>query len=80
MFLFSILVESPRWLILKKRYAEAEMIFRKAAYVNKVELPEDLFMPDEDNKDETVMAHEGFLKVFRSKILLIRSLIIFFNW
>lgn len=79
-FYWCVLVESPRWLILKKRYAEAEMIFRKAAYVNKVELPDDLFTPDEDNKDERVMAREGFQKLFRSKILLVRSLIIFFNW
>lgn len=79
-FYWCVLVESPRWLILKKRYAEAETIFRKAAYVNKVELPEDLFLPDEDNKEERIMVHEGFLKLFKSKILLLRSLIIFFNW
>ena len=42
-----MIFESPRWLISKGRFKKAEKILRKAAKVNKAELPEILF----DEKD-----------------------------
>ena len=35
--------ESPRWLISRGKTAEAEKIVRKAARVNKVDLPDSVF-------------------------------------
>ncbi|KAK3593126.1 hypothetical protein CHS0354_018254 [Potamilus streckersoni] len=69
--------ESPRWLISKGRIQEAEAILHKAAKVNKVTLPEKIFDKDTLNTKVT----EGKLwDLFSSKVLLLRTLIIFFNW
>ncbi|XP_022095364.1 organic cation transporter protein-like [Acanthaster planci] len=45
---YFIVPESPRWLISRGKMAEAEKIVRKAAKVNKVDLPNSVF---EDKKD-----------------------------
>ena len=39
---WTILPESPRWLLTKKKVAEAKQILEKVAKVNKVDVPEDL--------------------------------------
>lgn len=72
-----LLPESPRWLISKKRFDEAEAILRKAERVNKVKLPDNLFDKD---IDEVPKPTGNFLQLFTNRVLLIRTLIIFFNW
>ncbi|ESO84074.1 hypothetical protein LOTGIDRAFT_108247 [Lottia gigantea] len=76
LIMFWFVPESPRWLVSKNRTEEAEKILRKAAKVNKVELPVKLF--DKDTLDDGPQAKVW--EMFTSPILLIRSLIIFFNW
>ncbi|XP_061177668.1 organic cation transporter protein-like [Saccostrea echinata] len=71
-----ILPESPRWLLSKGRIDEAEEVLRKAAKVNNVTLPEKLFDDDVMKKPETA----ALWNLFTSRVLLFRTLIIFFNW
>ncbi|XP_067675030.1 organic cation transporter protein-like isoform X2 [Haliotis asinina] len=68
--------ESPRWLLSVGREREAEKILRIAADVNGVTLPQKLF--DKDTLDDGPKAK--VTEMFTSRVLLFRSLIIFFNW
>ncbi|ESO88972.1 hypothetical protein LOTGIDRAFT_106739 [Lottia gigantea] len=74
---FWFVTESPRWLINKGRYREAEKIIREAARVNKVVLPERIFRGRSRSKDVKQMS---ILKIFSSKILLSRTLVLYFIW
>ncbi|KAK6169545.1 hypothetical protein SNE40_020580 [Patella caerulea] len=74
--IFWFIPESPRWLASQNKTEKAEMILRRAAEVNKVELPVKLF--DKDTLDSGPQA--TVYEMFTSPVLLIRSLIIFFNW
>ncbi|XP_069135010.1 organic cation transporter protein-like isoform X2 [Argopecten irradians] len=68
--------ESPRWLISQGRVDEANNIIQKAAKVNKVTIPEKILTTDSIEEPES-----GRLwHLFTSRVLLIRTLIIFFNW
>ncbi len=57
---FRYIAESIPWLVANKRYEEAEKILRKAAKLNKISLPENIFerdselplMQGEENKDK----------------------------
>lgn len=71
-----LIPESPRWLINKGRFDEAEEILRKAAKINKKELPAKIL--DRDIRDDTKT--EKVYKIFTSRILFIRTLIILYNW
>ncbi len=76
-FIYRFIPESARWLISRNRIEEAEQIIRKAAEVNKADLPPKLLDASTltDNQPESRV-----WEMFTSPVLLFRSLIIFFNW
>ncbi|KAJ8315873.1 hypothetical protein KUTeg_008023 [Tegillarca granosa] len=71
-----LIPESARWLISKNKYKEAEKIIQKAAKVNKVTLTKDIL----DFKSLENPPKEYIWQLFTSKVLFLRSLVIFFNW
>ncbi|XP_046545783.1 organic cation transporter protein-like [Haliotis rubra] len=71
-----LMPESPRWLISKQRYEEADIILRHAANVNKTTLPCNMFSGDRlDRKREVPL-----WRMFKRPSLVIRSLVLFFSW
>ncbi|XP_050390285.1 organic cation transporter protein [Patella vulgata] len=75
---FCLITESPRWLISKGRYKEAEKIIQKAAKVNKVVIPSRLLRRSQSRFIEP--KNESVFKVFTSRILVIRTVIVYINW
>ncbi|XP_059146451.1 organic cation transporter protein-like [Physella acuta] len=69
-----LIPESPRWLITKERYGEAEIIIQRAAIVNKTKVP------DAYNWEERVIICEPFRNIFVHRVLAIRTSIIYANW
>ena len=49
---FRFLDESPRWLIAKKRFAEATAIIHKMAAINVTQVPENMFFSGENEKEK----------------------------
>uniref|UniRef100_A0A336KAG2 CSON004020 protein n=1 Tax=Culicoides sonorensis TaxID=179676 RepID=A0A336KAG2_CULSO len=87
--------ESVRWLLAKKRNRKAEKIVKKAAKVNGVQLSDNILSTFEDSpndsdnnllqtplKTQKVKPDmwEMIKEVFRSKVMIVRGLILFYNW
>ncbi|XP_046582562.1 organic cation transporter protein-like [Haliotis rubra] len=68
--------ESPRWLISKRKFEEADRILRHAAKINKTTLPPNIFSQGMLQKK----TEEPLCQIFTSPSLVIRSLVIFLNW
>ncbi|XP_050392340.1 organic cation transporter protein isoform X1 [Patella vulgata] len=78
-----LIPESPRWLMAKRRHEEAETIIRDMARVNQVKLPKSLFKQDDVTGE--LVSQENLHKVdvwqvFKSPILVFRTVVIFINW
>ncbi|CAG5126318.1 unnamed protein product, partial [Candidula unifasciata] len=74
--LWWLIPESPRWLLDKKRFAETEKILEKICRSNKTKLPAGAI--DDDTADDGPQAKIWCM--FTNRVLLLRTLIIFFNW
>ena len=44
MFLYSLVPESPRWLMSRNKYKEARNVIKRMTRINKVSLPEDIMI------------------------------------
>ncbi|XP_061193498.1 organic cation transporter protein-like isoform X2 [Saccostrea echinata] len=71
-----LLPESPRWLINRGKYEEAKVIIRKIAKRNKVQVTDKQL--DSLECDETATGQLWHL--FTSRVLFVRTIIIFLNW
>ncbi|KAL8575563.1 hypothetical protein ACOMHN_059627 [Nucella lapillus] len=74
---FFLIPESARWLVSKGRLEEASVIIRKAAKVNKSDVSEKILSLQDLESDRS---EEKVWHLFTSPRLLLRCLIIFFNW
>ncbi|KAK7503120.1 hypothetical protein BaRGS_00005746 [Batillaria attramentaria] len=72
-----LLPESPRWLVSRGRIEEASAIVRHAARVNKADVSEKVLSLQDIQDDGP---QEKFWHLFTSPVLILRCLIIFFNW
>ncbi|KAJ8315874.1 hypothetical protein KUTeg_008024 [Tegillarca granosa] len=72
----TIIPESARWLVSKNKFDEARKIVTKAAKVNKANIPKEML----DMSSIENPPREGVWQLFTSRVLFVRSMIIFFNW
>ncbi|XP_067674869.1 organic cation transporter protein-like [Haliotis asinina] len=73
-----VIPESPRWLISRGRIPEAQVVIRKMASVNGVELPE--VMLEKITVDDDNVKAVRVTQMFTTPWLLFVTVIIFFNW
>ncbi|KAL5011131.1 hypothetical protein ScPMuIL_013436 [Solemya velum] len=73
---FWLVPESARWLLAKGKNEEAEKIIRHIGKVNSVTLPEKII----DKNTGTENRDSSILKMFTSPVLVVRTLVIYFNW
>jgi len=93
--MFFVLPESPRWLIAKKRYAEARRTLERAATFNRVTIPEHLLQAPNDSETSSQKKEEsqqiqkdaatkqkelGIATLFTHPELRKYTLVMFVNW
>ncbi|KAG5894385.1 hypothetical protein JTB14_015662 [Gonioctena quinquepunctata] len=82
---FSLLPESPRWLLAQGRYDEAQIILTNMARINKKEIPENFISTFKKNiiREKSQLGNHpryGIRDLFRSKNLRWKTIIITFLW
>ena len=78
---YFILPESVRWLLLKKKYNQANLILQTVASRNKTNLPSDDEMEEFKKQEESVIEHnENLLDLMKRPKLVFRLVITFLNW
>lgn len=77
---YFLLPESIRWLIVKKRYSEAEKEITNLAKRNKVPVPTQQDLLKFQKKDSGEVKSETILVVLKSPVVLSRSMIVFYTW
>jgi len=75
LFTWTILPESPRWLISKSRTKEAVKILKRISQTNKVTPPKDLEMRLEKIAAANKETSLGYLSLFTNRILCVRTII-----
>lgn len=83
MFFYFVLPESPRWLVSKGRFTDAEKVLRRIAVVNQRNFEPDAFQKMKETQEKNMLSkqhQEGIMSLFRSKIMLIISMNLFFQW
>ncbi|XP_078661280.1 organic cation transporter protein-like isoform X1 [Branchiostoma floridae x Branchiostoma belcheri] len=81
LFAYPLIIESPRWLLSKGRDEEVAAIIQKAAKVNGVTLPDEVFT----TKDTDIQKPKGertytVIDLVRTPNMAKKSLLISFNW
>ncbi|CAF0834845.1 unnamed protein product [Adineta steineri] len=83
MFFYFILPESPRWLVSRGRFDDAEKVLRKIASDNKRDFDPNKYqqLKEEQQKHMKSTQHQqGIMSLFRSKIMCIISFNLFLQW
>lgn len=74
--MWKILPESPRWLVTTGKTVEAEAIIRKAAKVNRTEVPKDLTERLQAMANKTSEKSYGYLSLFQSCTMATRTIVV----
>ncbi|CAF0769462.1 unnamed protein product [Adineta steineri] len=82
-FFYFVLPESPRWLISKGRFDDAEKILRRIAVDNKRNFDRDAYQQVKEEQEKNMLDkhnQEGVMGLVKSKIMFILSINLFFQW